>query len=86
MHTSEENGVKNGSLSSSVIGSNCLVKLQSCEKAMCTAQCRMLLFCAKKYTSHACFELAQTTTLFRTTGHASHYETLEDERYIVITA
>jgi len=24
--------------------------------------------------SYACFELAQTTTLFRTTGHASHYE------------
>ena len=35
--------------SSSVIGSNCLVRLQRCLKVMgwCTAQCKMLLFCVK---------------------------------------
>jgi len=29
------------------MGSNCLVRLQSCELDWCTAQCKMLLFCAK---------------------------------------
>jgi len=45
-----------------VTGLNCLVTLQSCEKATgwCTAQCKMLLFCAKTIVkeSHS-FELAR---------------------------
>ena len=47
-----ESGITNEAIvlhSSSVTGSKCLVNLQSCEKVMgwCTAQCKMLPFCAK---------------------------------------
>ena len=48
--------------SSSVSGSNHLVRLQSCEKAMgwCTAQCKMLLFCVKTIVKESCnFELGR---------------------------
>jgi len=57
MRTREEKWRRKGSHSSSVSGSNRLVRLQTWKKAMgwCTAQWKMLLFCAKtivKY-SHA---------------------------------
>ena len=42
-------------------GSNCVMRLQSCEKVMgwCTAQCNMLLFCMKTIMKESYnFELA----------------------------
>ena len=47
--------------SCSVTGLNCLMRVQSCEKVMgwCTAQCKMLLFCAKTVVKESRnFELA----------------------------
>ena len=52
---------RKGSHSSSVSGLNRLVRLQTCKKAMgwCTAQWKMLLFCAKTIVKESCkFELA----------------------------
>jgi len=49
-HTSEENGVANEAIVHAwVTGLKRLVRHWSCEKVMdwCTAQCKMLLFCAK---------------------------------------
>ena len=43
-------------------GSNHLVRLQSCKKAMgwCTAQCKMMLICVKTIVKESCgFELAR---------------------------
>jgi len=49
MHTCEEKWHHQGSHSSSVSGSNRLVRLQTWKKAMgwCTALWKMLLFCVK---------------------------------------
>ena len=51
MHTSKENGIQMKPYSSLVTNLKCLVRLQSCEKAMgmCTAQCKMLLCCVKNH-------------------------------------
>jgi len=60
-HTPEEKWHHKGSHSSSVSGSNCLVRLQICKKAMgwCTALWKMLLFCVKTIMKESCkFELA----------------------------
>ena len=62
IHTREENWDCKGSHSSSVSGSNCLMRLQNGKKVMgwCTAQCKMLLFCAKTIVKESCkFEQAR---------------------------
>ena len=50
MHTHDEKLCRKGSHSSSASGSNRLVRFQICKRAMgwCTAQWKMLLFCAIK--------------------------------------
>jgi len=62
MPTREEEWRRKGSHSCSVSGSNRLVRLQTWKKAMgwCTAQWKMLLFCAKTIVKVSCkFELAR---------------------------
>ena len=62
LHTREEKWRRKGSHSSSVSGSNRLVWFQTWKKAMgwCTAQWKMLLFCAKSIAKESCkFELAR---------------------------
>ena len=59
---SEEKWHPKGSHSYSVSGLYCLVSLQTCKKAIswCTAQWKMLLFCAKTIVKESCkFELAR---------------------------
>jgi len=86
--------------SSSVMGSKPLVRHQRCEKVMgwCTAQCKMLPFCAKTIMKEShnfegfgrpvtfCFNTF--TTLFCTTLFCMLFVmiALEHERYVVITA
>ena len=61
-YTWRKNGVVKEAIVASVSGSNRLMWLQTCEKVMgwCTAQWKMLLFCAKTIVKESCkFELAR---------------------------
>ena len=71
---------RKGNHSSSVSGSNHLVRLQTRKTAMgwCTAQWKMLLFCAKAIVKESCkFELARlkkkTFAVFSTTGGVARH-------------